>query len=76
MNHLIYVAIALSALLAMSACGADGAPTSPTTSTGAAVGVTVGSGGVQPSAAVGVTTSTQPRSNVTLTGGLTLGVNR
>jgi hypothetical protein len=76
MNHLLFVAFALTALLALSACGADGAPTAPTTTTGAAVGLTVGSGGVQPSAAVGVATSTQTRSNVTLTGGLTVGVNR
>ena len=76
MNHLILVAIALSALLALSACGADGKPITPTTTTGAAVGLTVGSGGVQPSAAVGIATTTNPRTNLTLSGGLTMGVNR
>lgn len=74
MKHLVVVAILLTTLLALSGCGADGQPVAPTT--GAAVGLTVGSGGVQPSAAVGVTTGTQTRSNVTLTGGITMGVNR
>jgi hypothetical protein len=74
MNHLLFVAILLSTLLALSGCGADGQPVAPTT--GAAVGLSVGSGGVQPSAAVGVSTGTQTRSNVTLSGGITLGVNR
>ena len=47
-------------LCALAACGADGDPLRPT----GAVGVSVGSGGVTPRAAVGVTT-----------GNLTVGFN-
>jgi predicted small lipoprotein YifL len=46
------------ALLALAACGADGAPTPPpaTQSTAVSAGVTVGTGGVQPSATIARTT--------------------
>jgi predicted small lipoprotein YifL len=50
--------VLLLTLLALAACGADGAPTAPppAPSTAVSAGVTVGSGGIQPSASIARTT--------------------
>jgi hypothetical protein len=63
MTRLLPLAAALSALMLLPGCGADGPPTAPTTAVSG--GVTIGTGGVQPSAAIARTSG-----NVTLGIGL------